>query len=330
VIRRREFITLLGGAAASSLWPLAARAQQPALPVVGYLGFGSPATTAARGTAAFRKGLGEGGFVEGQNVAIEYRWTEAVDRLPELAADLVRRQVAVIATSPSTAAGVAAKAATTTIPIVFNVGGDPVQLGLVTNLNRPGGNVTGMSFLSADVVAKNLQLLHEAAPNATIMAALVNPQNPIGEPNVRQAQEAARILGLQLHVFYASNEREVETAFINLVQQGTEALLIDGDPLFIIRQKQLVALTVRHALPAIYQGRDFPDAGGLMSYGADRYDAERQAGTYVGRILKGERPAGLPVQQSVKIELVINLVTAKAIGLTIPPTLIVRADEVIE
>lgn len=224
----------------------------------------------------------------------------------------------------------AAKAVTTTIPIVFNVGGDPIQLGLVTNLNRPGANVTGMSFLSADVVAKNLELLHEAVPNATIMAALVNPQNPIGEPNARQAQEAARILGLQLHVFYASNEREVETAFTNLVQRRAEALLIDGDPLFTLRQKQLVALTVRHAIPAIYQGRDFPDAGGLMSYAADRHDAERQAGIYVGRILKGERPADLPVQQSVRMELVINLVTAKAIGLQVPPSLLARADEVIE
>jgi putative tryptophan/tyrosine transport system substrate-binding protein len=203
-MRRRDFLGLVGGAAAA--WPLAARAQQSALPVVGYLGVGSPATSIAA-LAAFRKGLGEGGFVESQNVAIEYRWAESVDRLAELAADLVRRQVAVIATSPSTAAGVAAKAATATIPIVFNVGGDPIQLGLVTNLNRPGANVTGMSFLSADVVAKNLELLHEAVPNATIMAALVNPQNPIGEPNARQAQEAARILGLQLHVLCKKRAR---------------------------------------------------------------------------------------------------------------------------
>jgi len=324
-IRRRDFITFLGGAVAPV--PLAARAQQPTMPVVGFLGV-SPA---AKSIEAFRRGLGETGYVEGRNVVIEYRWGESnVDQLTSLAADLVRRQVAVIATMASTPAAVAAKAATATIPIVFNIGGDPVQLGLVTSLNRPGGNATGMSFLAVDTVAKMLEVLHDVVPKATVVAALVNPRNPNGEATTRQAQDAARVLGLQLHVFYASNERELGDAFANLVQQHAEGLLIQGDPFFTLRLKQLVALTVRHGIPAILQGRDFPDAGGLMSYGADRVDSSRLAGIYVGRILKGEKPADLPVQQSTKLELVINLVTAKAIGLAIPQMMLARADEVIE
>jgi putative ABC transport system substrate-binding protein len=328
MIRRRDFITLVGGAAAS--WPLAARAQQRALPVIGFLGGVSPVVS-AKTIEAFRKGLGEAGYVEGRNVMIEFRWAESsVDQLTNLAVDLVRRQVDVIATSASTPAAVAAKGVTATIPIVFNIGGDPVQLGLVASLNRPGGNATGVSFLASDTVAKSLEVLHDVVPNATTVAALVNPQNPISQAIARQAQDAARVLGLQLHVFYASNERELETAFASLRQQYAEGLLIGGDVFFTRRLKELVALTVRHAIPAIYQGRDFPDAGGLMSYAADRFDSSRLAGVYVGRILKGEKPADLPVQQSTKVELVINLVTAKAIGLAIPPTMLARADEVIE
>jgi putative ABC transport system substrate-binding protein len=327
-MRRRDFITLFGGAATA--WPLAAPAQQPAMPVVGFLGAAAPEIS-AKIIEAFRRGLDETGYVEGRNVAIEYRWGESgLDQLKLLAADLVRRNVAVIATSASTPAAVAAKAATETIPIVFNIGGDPVQLGLVASLNRPGGNATGVSFLASDTVAKTLEVLHDVVPNATVVAALVNPQNPIGEATARQAQDAARVLGLQLHVFYASNERELETAYASLRQQYTEGLLIEGDAFFTRRLKQLVALTVRHAIPAIYQGRDFPDAGGLMSYAADRFDSSRLAGVYVGHILKGEKPADLPVQRSTKVELVINLVTAKAIGLAIPQTMLARADEVIE
>jgi putative ABC transport system substrate-binding protein len=324
-VGRREFVTLLGGAAA---WPIPARAQQPAVPVVGFLGV-SPETS-AKSIEAFRKGLGETG-VEGRNVVIEYRWGGSnVDQLTNLAADLVHHQVAVIATTASTPAAVAAKAATVTIPIVFNIGGDPIQLGLVTSLNRPGGNATGMTFLASDTAAKMLEVLHDVVPNATVIAALVNPRNPIGEATARQAQEAARILGLQLQVFYATNERELDEAFASLIQQHAEGLLIGGDPFFTFRLKQLVALTVRHAIPAITQGRDFPDSGGLMSYGADRWDSSRLVGNYVGRILKGEKPADLPVQQSAKLELVLNLVTAKAISLAIPPMMLARADEVIE
>ena len=323
-IRRREFVALLGGAAA---WPLAARAQQPAMPVIGFLG----TVESPKVIEAFRKGLGQTGYVEGRNVVIEYRWAESnVDQLTNSAADLVRRQVAVIATSASTPAALAAKAATATIPVVFNIGGDPVQLGLVTSLNRPGGNATGMSFLASDTAAKMLEVLHDVVPNATVVAALVNPRNPIGEATARQAQEAARLLGLQLHVFYASNERELDGAFANLVRQHAEGLVIEGDAFFTLRLRQLVALTVRLAIPAIYQARDFPDAGGLMSFGADRFESSRLAGIYVGRILKGEKPADLPVQQSTKVELVINRVTAKAIGLDIPPMMLARADEIIE
>jgi len=328
-MKRREFISLLGGAAAS--WPLAARPQQQTpLPVIGYLSASSPESN-AKIIAAFRKGLGETGYVEGRNVVIDYRSAEPrSDRLGDLAADLVRRRVAAITTASSNVVAAAAKAATTTIPIVFSIGGDPVQLGLVASLNRPGGNATGMSYLVADTVAKMLEVLQRVVPNATVMAALVNPRNPGSEADARQVQEGARLLGLQLHVFYASNERELDTALARLIQQRAEALLIEGDPFFTIRFKQLVALTVRHAIPAIFPQRDFPDAGGLMSYGADRLESSRLAGNYVGRILNGEQPADLPVQLSTKVELVINLVTAKAIGLNVPPTLLAIADEVIE
>jgi putative ABC transport system substrate-binding protein len=274
--------------------------------------------------------LSEAGYVEGQNVTIEYRWAEGqADRLPALAADLVRRRVAVIATLANVAT-VAAKAATTTVPIVFTIGGDPVTMGLVDSLNRPGGNITGVSFLSSAVMAKMLEVLHEVAPNTAVIAALVNPANPQAEADTGEAQEAARFLGLQVHVLNARNESDIDTAFATLVQRHAGALLIEGDGLFVTRMKQLVVLTARHATPAIYQGRDFPDAGGLMSYGASRANALRVAGVYAGRILKGEKPADLPVQQSTKVELIINLTTAKALGITVPISLLGRADEVIE
>jgi putative ABC transport system substrate-binding protein len=325
-MRRRNFMTLLGSAA---VWPLAARAQQPAMPVIGFLSTESLETTRDQFNA-FRQGLSEAGYVEGQNVTIEYRWAEGqADRLPALAADLVRRRVAVIATLANVAT-VAAKAATTTVPIVFTIGGDPVTMGLVDSLNRPGGNITGVSFLSSAVMAKMLEVLHEVAPNTAVIAALVNPANPQAEADTGEAQEAARFLGLQVHVLNARNESDIDTAFATLVQRHAGALLIEGDGLFVTRMKQLVVLTARHATPAIYQGRDFPDAGGLMSYGASRANALRVAGVYAGRILKGEKPADLPVQQSTKVELIINLTTAKALGITVPISLLGRADEVIE
>jgi putative tryptophan/tyrosine transport system substrate-binding protein len=326
-MKRREFIAMLGGAAAA--WPLAARAQQPAMPVIGFLHAAS-LETEVRGLAEFRKGLSEIGYVEGQNVMIEYRSAEGqADRLPALAADMVRRRVAVIATVANNAA-VAAKATTTTIPIVFTIGGDPIKMGLVDSLNRPGGNITGVSFLSSDIVAKMLEALHELMPKAARIAALVNPTNQNAAADTKEAEAAARTLGLELQVLNASNGREIDDAFALLVEQRAAALLIEGDPFFIGRMKQLVVLTARHATPAIYQGRDFPDAGGLISYGANRSDALRLAGGYTGRILKGERLVDLPVQLATKLELVVNLNTAKALGLEIPPTLLARADEVIE
>jgi putative ABC transport system substrate-binding protein len=325
-MRRREFISLLGGAAA---WPLAAGAQQPSIPVVAILHAAS-LETEVRGLAEFRKGLSEIGYVEGQNVMIVYRSAEGqADRLPALAADMVQRRVAVIVTVANNAA-VAAKATTTTIPIVFTVGGDPIKMGLVDSLNRPGGNITGVSFLSSDIMAKMLEALHELMPKAARIAALVNPTNQNAAADTKEAEAAARTLGLELQVLNASNGREIDDAFALLVERRAAALLIEGDPFFIGRMKQLVVLTARHAIPAIYQGRDFPDAGGLMSYGANRSDALRLAGGYTGRILKGERPADLPVQLATKVELVVNLNTAKALGLDVPPTLLARADEVIE
>jgi putative tryptophan/tyrosine transport system substrate-binding protein len=325
-VKRREFIAGLGSTAA---WPLAARAQQPAMPVVGYLDTGLRAASSSR-EAAFRDGLGGMGFVEGRNVAIDYRYAESQnERLPELVADLVRRPVAAIYALGAGPA-LTAKAATTTIPIVFRTGGDPVQLGLVTTLNRPGGNMTGVSRLTTTTAAIRIQILHEAIPSATVMGLLVNPTNPIAELDTREAQDAARKLGLELHVVGASNAQEIDAAFATLVQKRAQALFIDGNAVFSSRRQQLAALMVRHAMPAIYVSRDFPEAGGLMSYGASVVDADRLGGTYVGRILKGDKPADLPVQQSAKIELVINLIAAKVLGVALPPTLLAIADEVIE
>jgi putative tryptophan/tyrosine transport system substrate-binding protein len=327
-MRRREFIAGLAGATVA--WPLAAHAQQSALPVIGYLDPDLPGQNPA--LLPFRKGLGDAGFIEGRNVAIEYRYAYArleFDRLRELATDLVRRRVDVIAIPASNAAAVAAKAATTTIPIVFSIGGDPVALGLVSSLNRPGGNVTGASFLATGTTAKMLEVLHELVPNASI-SALFNPANPTSEAETRETQRAARITGVEVDVLTASDEHDIDAAFATLVQRRAGALIIQGDPLFASHWKQLVALTARHAIPAIFQNRTFAETGGLMSYGGSLAEASRIAGLYVGRILKGEKPADLPVQQSTRIEFVINLTTAKALGLTFPITLLGRADEVIE
>jgi putative tryptophan/tyrosine transport system substrate-binding protein len=322
-MRRREFITLIGGAAAA--WPIAARAQQP---TIGFIGFGSPRTDADYVTA-FRQGIKETGFVEGQNVAIEYRWPDGqYDRLPELAADLVHRQVTVIAAPSGSPGALAAKAATTTIPIVFVVGSDPVKMGLVASLNRPGGNLTGVTSLDADLAPKRLELLRELTPTATIIAFLVNPTSPVTENLVKDLQAAARTLGLELHVLQASTEPDFATVFATL--GPAEALVIAPDSFFISRSDQLAALTVRHAVPAITQYRAFVAAGGLISYGGSLTDAYRQAGIYTGRILKGEKPADLPVVQSTKVELIMNLKTARALGITVPLSLLGRADEVIE
>ena len=327
-MQRREFITFLGGAAVA--WPLVARAQQPAMPVVGFLSFASSDGYRSMATA-FRQGLQESGYVEGRNVAIEYRWAEGrADRLPALATDLVRSQVSVIAAA-NTPAVLAAKAATTTIPIVFEMAGDPVGLGLVAGLDRPGGNVTGVTNFSIDVAPKRLQLLHETVPTAKVVALLVNPANPtVAEIQLREVRSAARTLGLDLHVLNASTERDFEVIFANLIQLRAGGLVIAADPLFAGRSKQLGELTVRHAVPAISGRRDFAVAGGLLSYGADIGESYRLAGIYTGRVLKGDKPANLPVQQSTKVELYINLKTAKALGLNVPNTLIGRANEVIE
>ena len=325
-MNRREMIARLGSAA---MLPVAARAQQPTMPVIGFLSTESLEISRDQVTA-FRQGLSEAGYVEGQNVTIEYRWAEGqAERLPILVADLVRRRVAVIATLTNVAT-VAAKAATTAIPIVFTIGGDPVKMGLVGSLNRPGGSITGVSYLSTGTAAKRLELLHEVAPNATVVAALINPANPQSEADTKEAQEAADVLGLRLQALRAGTQGDIDIAFATLVQRHAGALVIEGDPLFAIRVKQLVVLTSRPAIPTIFPGREFPDAGGLMSYGASRADALRVAGLYSGRILKGEKPADLPVQQSTKVELIVNLTTAKALGLTIPPGILVTADEVIE
>jgi len=325
-MRRREFISLLGGAAAT--WPLSARAQQGAMPVIGFLNsraFGENATL----LVPFHRGLKEAGYVEGQNLTVEYRWAEEkYDRLSALAADLVGRRVAVIvANGPAVRP---AKAATSTVPIVFVVGFDPVAFGLVGSLNRPSGNLTGVSVLDVEIGAKRLELLHELVPTATVMALLVNPTTPAAETIARDAQVAARALGLQLHVLRASSDRDFDTVFATVAQRRVGALVIGADPFFTNQSRQLAELAARHAVPTIYEFREFAAAGGLISYGTSIGDAYRLAGAYTGRILKGEKPADLPVQQSTKFELVINLKTAKALGLTVPDKLLAIADEVME
>jgi len=326
-MRRREVISLLGAAAA---WPLAARAQQTGMPVVGFL---SPRASgdAPELIAAFRQGLKDTGFAEGQSVAIEYRFAgNQNEQLPALAADLVHRQVTVIAAT-ATPAALAAKAATTTIPVVFEMGGDPVRLGLVASLNRPGGNVTGVTQLNVQIAPKRLELLHELVPAASVMTRLVNPANAaIAESQSGGLLSAAHTLGLELHVLNASTERDFDAVFASLTQLRAGGLVIDSDPFFTARQEQLAALTVRHAVPAIYENRGFAAAGGLVSYGGGITDAYRLAGVYTGRVLKGDKPADLPVQQATKVELFLNLKTAKTLGITVPLSLLGRADEVIE
>jgi putative tryptophan/tyrosine transport system substrate-binding protein len=328
-IGRRDFITLLGGAATA--WPLAARAQQPAMPVVAFINGRSPEDAARQG-AAFRKGLAETGYVEGHNVAVEYHWLDGrYDRLPALVADLVRRRVAVIATPISTPAALAAKTATSTIPIVFGVGEDPVKLGLVTSLGRPGGNATGINSFVGEIVAKRLGLLHELVPKAVRIALLVNPANAsTAEATLRDIPEAAGAFGLQIQIFKASTSREIEAAFATLAREPADALFIAPDGFFVSRRVQLALLAMRHGIPMAHSAREAVEAGALMSYGTDSADMFRQVGVMTGQVLKGAKPADLPVLQSTKFEFVINLQTARALGLDVPPTLLARADEVIE
>src|SRR5262245_44704180 len=330
MMRRCEFIAFLGGAAAVG-WPIVARAQQSTIPLIGFLHSASPTAFAAP-LAAFRKGLREAGYIEGQNVAIEYRWAEGQnDRLPALATELVRHRVAVIVTPGSTAAALAARAATATIPIVFVIGADPVKIGLVASLNQPGGNATGINDYGVEIGAKRLGLLHELLPGAARFGVLVNPNNPfITESFVAELQTAASAIGRQIEVVTASTNGDIDTAFAMLVKKRADALLISPDALFVTRRVQLITLAVRHTLPALYHRRELAEAGGLMSYGSDLSDQFRQTGVYAGRILKGEKPAEMPVQLPTRFEFVINLQTAKTIGLEIPATLLARADEVIE
>jgi putative ABC transport system substrate-binding protein len=325
-MRRREFITLLGGAAA---WPLAARAQQPAMPVIGFLDSQSR-TFADIVLPAFRQGLNDNGYVEGENIAIEYRWAEnQVDRLPALAVDLVRRGVALIVAGAPPAT-LAAKAATATIPIVFGVGDDPVKIGLVASLARPGGNLTGISFFSSELAAKRMQLLREMVPAAARVVVLGDPTFTLTESQVTEAKTAARAMGLQIQVLNASTSREINAAFANFLRERPDALYVGTGPFFVSRRVQLAHLATRHAVPAIYSGRQYTEAGGLMSYGTSLTDAYRQMGAYTGRILKGAKPADLPVIQSTKFELIINAETARMLGLAVPPSLLATADEVIE
>ena len=326
-MRRRQFITLIGGTAVA--WPLAARAQQPGMPVIGYLNAGSPGPS-ARQVEIFRQSLAEAGYVEGRNVAIEYRWAEGqYDRLQALAEELVRRQVAVIVASPIPSA-VAAKAATSIIPIVFHVAGDPVKLGLVAGLGRPGGNATGVNSFQAELGAKQLGMLRELLPKAARIGLLVNPTNTNVEGVTKDVTAAASTIGVQIDVVQASDSREIEVAFATLSRNRADALVVGSDSFFFNRRLQLATLATRHAIPAITGNREFVEAGGLMSYGTSLTEAYRQLGAYTGRILKGAKPNDLPVMQSIKFELVINLPTARALGIEIPPTLLARADEVME
>jgi putative tryptophan/tyrosine transport system substrate-binding protein len=328
-VRRRDFIALVGGAAAAV--PFAVRAQQTVMPVIGYVGTGSPESDAFR-LPSFYQGLSESGYVEGRNVTIEYRWAEGQnDRLPALMADLVRRRVTVIAVPASTPGALAAKAATSTIPVVFYIGLDPVELGLVASLNRPGGNLTGVTGWNVAVGPKRLELLHELIPTASVIALLVNPTSPnLAKADVKEQQAAARSLGLQLHILHASTEGDFDTVFASLIKLRAGGLVIGTDSFFNTEKEQLAALTVRHRVPTIHQYREFVVAGGLIGYGTQTADLSRQVGVYTGRILNGEKPADMPIQQATKVELFINLKTAKALGLIVPTSLLVRADEVIE
>jgi putative ABC transport system substrate-binding protein len=331
-MRRRDFIAGIGGAAVSSaIWPLVAGAQQPAMPVVGFVNAGSADASGGR-VPAFRRGLSETGYIEGQNVTVEYHWLEGqVDRLPPLMADLVRRRVAVIATPANTTGAIAAKAATTTIPIVFGVGEDPVKLGLVASLARPGGNATGINFFASEVAAKRLGLLHQLVPKAVRFAVLVNPADgSVAETTSRDLQDAARIIGLQIQILNASTSGEIDTAFAAIAREHLDALFVAAGGFFTSRRVQFATLTARDRIPAAYEIRDYVAAGGLMSYGTDAVDSYRQVGVYTGNILKGAKPADLPVVQAVKFEFLINLQTARALGVEVPPALLAIADEVID